>query len=134
MAKLLRTWVKVEGGWGMEVWFIFWISTRDQLLLVSLSRLDVTIASISSSMSPATIRLMFDVDSRSLVVMIPPPHPRSRASTEVCSVMLESRSISMPGGPVTSSLVVTISWDGDAMVLAVMDRSVGKVRVLRQCS
>jgi hypothetical protein len=30
--------------------------------------------------------------------------------------MLESRSISAPGGPVTRSLVVTIPWNGDAMV------------------
>jgi hypothetical protein len=87
---------------------------------VWLSRLAVTMASIWSSMSPATIRLMFDVESMSWLVIMPPPQPRSRASIEGCWERLERRSISRPGGPVTSSLVVTISWDGDAMVV-VMD-------------
>lgn len=127
MAKLLKTCVKVEGGWGMDVWFIFSTSTLDQdllelesvegvLSLIWLSRLAVTMASIWSSMSPATSRLTLEVDSRSLLVMIPPPQPRSSASIEECWAMLESRSISAPGGPVTRSLVVTISWNGDAMV------------------
>ena len=116
----------------MEVWFIFWTSTRDQpeleleLLLISLSRLAVTMASIWSSMSPATMRLMLEVDSRSWLVIIPPPQPRSRASIEGCWAMLESRSISKPGGPVTRSLVVTTSWDGDAMVFDGLNLSVGR--------
>lgn len=56
--------------------------------------------------------------------MMPPPQPRSRASISGCWERLESRSISIPGGPVTRSLVVTTSCDGEAMVLAEMVRSV----------
>lgn len=132
MAKLLKMWVKVESGWGMVVWFIFSTETYDHVLLlvglvegvgllISLSRLAVTMARIWSSISPATIRLMLEVDSRSWLVMMPPPQPRSRASIEGVWARLERRSISRPGGPVTSSLVVTISWDGDAMVVDEMD-------------
>ena len=63
-------------------------------------------------MSPARIRptaRLFGICLKSSATSIPPPVAlsKTRTSVSLARVMLERRSISAAGGPVTSSLVIT---------------------------